>query len=84
MDVSPVQQYRIRHKTKGYRWVETYTALIDFDGQPASVPVLFVSGNIEFIEAIKPLMEKDRFVAHLSKPCRMGAYVEHVNQMLAG
>ncbi|EMS79419.1 PAS domain S-box protein [Desulfotignum phosphitoxidans] len=50
----------------------------------SSVPVLFVSGNIEFIEAIKPLMEKDRFVAHLSKPCRMGAYVEHVNQMLAG
>lgn len=49
-----------------------------------SVPVLFVSGNIEFIEAIKPLMEKDRFLAHLSKPCRMGAYLEQINQMLAG
>jgi PAS domain S-box-containing protein len=50
----------------------------------SSVPVLFVSGNIEFIEAIKPLMEKDRYVAHLSKPCRMGAYVEQVNKMLDG
>lgn len=50
----------------------------------ASVPVLFVSGNFEFSEAVKPLMEKDRYVAHLSKPCRMGAYVEQINQMLAG
>jgi PAS domain S-box-containing protein len=49
-----------------------------------SVPVLFVSGNIEFIEAIKPLMEKDRYVDHLSKPCRMKTYIEHVNQLLAG
>ncbi len=50
----------------------------------SSVPVLFVSGNIEFIEAIKPLMEKDRYLDHLSKPCRMGAYLEQINQMLAG
>lgn len=49
-----------------------------------SVPVLFVSGNIEFIEAIKPLMENDRYVDHLSKPCRMKTYIEHVNQLLAG
>jgi hypothetical protein len=40
--------------------------------------------GIEFIEAIKPLMEKDRFMAHLSKPSRLGAYVERVNQMLVG
>jgi hypothetical protein len=40
--------------------------------------------HIEFIEAIKPLMEKDRFMAHLSKPSRLGAYVERVNQMLVG
>jgi DNA-binding NtrC family response regulator len=53
-------------------------------GKNSSVPVLFVSGNIEFIEAIKPMMEKDRYMAHLSKPCRMGTYVEHVTRMLAG
>jgi PAS domain S-box-containing protein len=34
-DISPVQQYRIRHRTKGYRWVETYTTLVDYDGGPA-------------------------------------------------
>jgi len=50
----------------------------------ASVPVLFVSGNIEFIEAIKLLMEEDPYMAHLSKPCRMKTYIEHVTQLLDG
>jgi PAS domain S-box-containing protein len=35
MDIVPVQQYRILHRTKGYRWVETYTTLVDYEGQPA-------------------------------------------------
>ena len=34
-DVSPVQQYRIFHKTKGVRWVETYTSFIEYEGHPA-------------------------------------------------
>ncbi len=34
-DISPVQQYRIFHKTKDVRWVETYTSFIEYEGQPA-------------------------------------------------
>jgi PAS domain S-box-containing protein len=44
-----------------------------------TIPVLFVSGNIEFLESIKTLKEKDHHVAHLSKPCRAGEYVECIN-----
>jgi PAS domain S-box-containing protein len=47
-----------------------------------AIPVLFVSGNIEFIEEIKSLKEKDRQVAHLSKPCRGAEYVEAVHSLL--
>jgi PAS domain S-box-containing protein len=47
-----------------------------------TIPVLFVSGNIEFIEEIKSLKENDRLVAHLSKPCRGAEYVEAVHSLL--
>jgi PAS domain S-box-containing protein len=47
-----------------------------------AIPVLFVSGNIEFIEEIKSLKENDRQVAHLSKPCRGSEYIEAVDSLL--
>jgi PAS domain S-box-containing protein len=47
-----------------------------------TIPVLFVSGNIEFLESIKTLKENDHHVAHLSKPCRAGEYVECINCLL--
>jgi CheY-like chemotaxis protein len=46
------------------------------------VPILFVSGNIEFIEEIKSLTEKDGQVGHLSKPCRGAEYVEAIHSLL--
>ncbi len=47
-----------------------------------SIPVLFISGNIEFLESIKELKEKDDHIDHLSKPCRNKEYVESVNKMI--
>jgi len=46
------------------------------------IPVLFVSGNIKFLESLKPLTRKDPMVSHLSKPCMNTEYLDAVNQML--
>ncbi len=48
-----------------------------------TIPVLFVSGNIEFLESIKILKEKDRRVEHLSKPCGNKTYVQSIDTLLA-
>jgi len=47
-----------------------------------TVPVLFVSGNIEFLESIKELQQKDPHIDHVSKPCMNMDYVKMVNQLL--
>jgi DNA-binding NtrC family response regulator len=47
-----------------------------------TVPVLFISGNIEFLESIKALKQKDPHIEHLSKPCQNIDYVNCINQML--
>ena len=47
-----------------------------------SVPILFISGNIEFLESIKALKEKDDNIDHLSKPCQNKDYVECLNGMI--
>jgi PAS domain S-box-containing protein len=46
------------------------------------VPILFVSGNIEFLESIEELKQKDRYVDHLSKPCRNVDYVSRLNLLI--
>ena len=46
------------------------------------IPVLFISGNIEFLESIKKLKLKDAHIDHLSKPCRNKDYVNHINSLL--
>lgn len=46
-----------------------------------TVPVLFISGNIEFLESIKDLKQKDPFIDHLSKPCKNIDYVNSINKM---
>ena len=46
------------------------------------VPVLLISGNIEFIESISHLMANDSFMAHLAKPCRNSEYIATVNDLL--
>ena len=47
-----------------------------------SVPILFVSGNIEFLESIKELKQKDARIDHLSKPCQNKEYVNRINGLL--
>jgi len=46
------------------------------------IPILFISGNIEFLESIKDLKQKDPFIDHLSKPCRNKDYVKGINRLL--
>jgi two-component system cell cycle sensor histidine kinase/response regulator CckA len=46
------------------------------------IPILFISGNIEFLESIKELRQKDDNVRHLSKPCQNKRYVSHINWLL--
>lgn len=47
-----------------------------------SVPILFISGNIEFIESLNKLGRDDKLMAHLSKPCQNAEYVDAINQLL--
>ncbi len=46
-----------------------------------AVPILFVSGNIEFLESIKELKQKDPYIDHLSKPCKNIDYLSRVNRL---
>ena len=48
-----------------------------------NIPILFISGNIEFLESIKELMQKDTNINHLSKPCQNKKYVSHINRLLS-
>jgi len=47
-----------------------------------TVPILFVSGNLEFIESIKRLQQKDIHVDHLAKPCQNIDYVNSINALM--
>ncbi len=47
-----------------------------------TIPILFISGNIEFIESIRELKKKDVNVDHLSKPCQNKDYLDNVNKLL--
>ena len=46
------------------------------------IPILFVSGNIEFLESIKELKQKDFYIDHLSKPCQNKEYVNCINALM--
>jgi len=47
-----------------------------------TIPVLFISGNIEFLESLKILKQKDAYIDHLSKPCQNKDYVKAINSLL--
>ena len=47
-----------------------------------TIPILFISGNIEFLESIKELKQKDVNIAHLSKPCQNKDYLNNINELL--
>ena len=59
--------------------MEIYTHIRESDNV---IPILFVSGNIEFLESLKPLTREDPMAAHLSKPCMNTEYLDAVNRML--
>lgn len=46
------------------------------------IPILFISGNIEFLESIEELRKKDQHVDHLSKPCQNKDYISSMNRLL--
>lgn len=46
------------------------------------IPILFVSGNIEFLESIKKVKQKDPYIDHVSKPCMNKDYVNSINKLL--
>ncbi len=47
-----------------------------------TIPILFVSGNLDFLESIKELKHKDPCVDHVSKPCQNKDYVNAINDLL--
>lgn len=47
------------------------------------IPILFISGNIEFLESIKDLKKNDASIDHLSKPCQNTDYLNAVNRLLS-
>jgi|GEM_PF-2009917 len=52
--------------------------------QDKDVPIVFVSGNIEFLESIKNLKSEDPQIDHLSKPCLNHLYIMAIQNLLAG
>jgi CheY-like chemotaxis protein len=46
-----------------------------------TIPILFISGNIEFLESIKKLKQKDPYIDHVSKPCKNIDYVGCINRL---
>lgn len=47
-----------------------------------TIPILFISGNIEFLESIKDVRQRDPYIDHLSKPCINIDYVNTINMLL--
>jgi len=46
-----------------------------------TIPILFISGNIDFLESIKELKQKDAYIDHQSKPCQNKIYVSTINKL---
>ena len=46
-----------------------------------TLPVLFISGNLAFLESIKELKQKDPLIDHVSKPCENKEYVRSINKL---
>lgn len=46
-----------------------------------TTPILFVSGNLEFLESIAGL-KKHQHIGFLSKPCQNKVYIDTINQLL--
>ena len=62
----------------GINGMDVYSYIRETD---KTIPILFISGNIEFLESIKELKQKDGNIDHLSKPCQNKDYVNNVNRL---
>nr|WP_319395506.1 PAS domain-containing protein [uncultured Desulfobacter sp.] len=47
-----------------------------------TIPILFISGNIEFLESIKELKKDDPLVDHISKPCQNIDYLNRIKLLI--
>lgn len=47
-----------------------------------AIPVLFISGNIEFLKSIKQLKQNDSNVDHISKPCQSRDYINRIHELI--
>lgn len=47
-----------------------------------TIPIIFVSGNIGFLESMKEISATDRFMDHISKPCGNIVYANTINKWL--
>ncbi|MBA3011404.1 MAG: PAS domain S-box protein [Proteobacteria bacterium] len=47
-----------------------------------TAPILFISGNIDFLESIKRLKMQDPHIDHLPKPCQNIEYITLINELL--
>jgi len=63
----------------GFSGMDVYHHIREYN---KTIPILFISGNIEFLESIKDLKQKDSYIDHLSKPCANIDYLNCVNKLL--
>jgi PAS domain S-box-containing protein len=68
--------YMLPGKIKG---LDVYKHIREKD---KDIPVMFISGNIEFLESMKKLKEKDPNLEHLSKPVNNLDYVNKINELI--
>lgn len=68
--------YMLPGKTNG---MDVYRYIRKSDQE---IPVLFISGNIEFLESIEELKQQDPLVGHISKPCQNDDYVRAVDHLI--
>jgi DNA-binding NtrC family response regulator len=61
-----------------FNGMDIYTHIRTIDKK---IPILFISGNMDFLESIKALKQKDARIDHLSKPCQNKQYVDRINRL---
>ncbi len=47
-----------------------------------TIPIIFISGNIGFLESMKELCATDQYLDHISKPCENIVYANTINKWL--
>lgn len=63
----------------GINGIEVYNYLRQ---KNRKTPVLFISGNLSFLESIANMKEDDPFIDHISKPCQNREYINRISDLL--